>query len=65
MGIFWDPSGMRTKAGKAQEKAPAALLRLTPEQTKVNYCTTVVRFGSTRPKVTQQQHKPTFVLHAS
>lgn len=48
MGIFWV-----TKAARAQQKAPAVLLWLTPEQTKVGCCKAVVRFGSTRPpKVT-------------
>lgn len=40
MGIFWGSTGMRTKVGKAQKTVPAALLWLTPEQTKVSYCKT-------------------------
>lgn len=64
MGIFWGPTGMRTKAGRAQEKAPTVLLWLPPEQTKVSYCKAVVRFGSTRTQsyvTTTQAH---FVSHA-
>lgn len=52
MRIFWSPTDTRTKAGRAQEKAPAVLLWLAPEQTKVGYCEAVVRSGPTCPKVT-------------
>lgn len=45
MRIIWGPTDTWTKAGRVEEKAPAVLLWLAPEQTKVGYCKAMVRFG--------------------